>query len=199
MTSAFVPVLFVVLGAGISAFAVLLSRAHLERVRRVVSGQTTALTVALKRLPPAARLNALVTRAPRGSIELRLAEELRDARDEGARCDAMSDVLSDIDLAFEASASWPDAAARIAAYGCLLFAALALLTRAGPYPAAALVVVGVLGAAFCVSLGDRAKKLATEQRRAFDALVDALVQRERVTLAKKVDRPGRVRRRDAAF
>lgn len=195
MTSAFFSFLLVLVGASVAIASVLLSRAHLKRVQRVTSGQTTALAIALKRLPPSERLSALAKRAPAGSVELRLAEELRAARDEAARVDAIADVLADIDLAFEASASWPSAAARIAVYGALACAALTLLLRSGPYPPAALVVVGIAGAALSVSLGERARGLASEQRRAFDALVDALVLRERTPVAS-AERNGRARRRD---
>lgn len=171
--------IYVALGLVVAVAAVLLSRVHLQRVERVTSGQTNALAIALKRLPPAERLAALASRAPSGSFERRLADELSRVADEETRGALINDVLVDVDLALGASSAWPSAATRIAAYGCLFFAALSFLAHVSSFVAVCLVIAGVASAAACVSIGERAETLAREQRKAMDALVDALILRER--------------------
>jgi hypothetical protein len=90
----------------------------------------------------------------------------------------VNDLLAEIELVLEATASWPSAATRIVVYGSLLLAACAMLGSAGSVAAAILVVLGLGGAGFCVSIDRRAKALSREQRRAIDALVEALVPRD---------------------
>jgi hypothetical protein len=183
------------LGAVIAAAAGMLARAHQKRVERATSGQTSSLAVALKRMPPAARISALAARAPEGSVEGLLADELGRAEDDAARCAAVNDLLADIELTLEASSSWPRAATRIAAYGTLLLAAIAVLGDAGVFVTAALVILGVGGAGFCISVDTRTKALARDRRKAIDALVEALVPRALLAPAQNKRETGPSRHR----
>jgi len=183
-----VPVLLIALGALFSAASAIFARAHLKRVTRVASGQTLPLANALKRLPPADRVAALVDRAQAGSLERRLGEDLAQASDDAARSAAVNDLLLEIELSLESSASWPSAAARIAAYSSLLLAALVVVGGHGLLAAGILVVLGVAAALYCVSIDARAKALSRDVCEAFDALVGAVLPRE---MLGSWERPGR--------
>jgi len=176
--------------------ALLLSRAHLERVTRVTSGRTTELTVALKRLPLEARARALSERAPAESVEAKLAACLVREESDAARDAALDELLAEIELSLESGASWPRAATRIAAYGGLLFAVLTVVSHKGSFGGPVLLVLGFGGAFACAAMGRRARDLASDQRKAVDALVDALVPRDRP--ASVVDRGPRAARRRRA-
>lgn len=187
------------LGVLIASASVLLAWAHLTRVRRATSGKTAELLLALKRIPMQERAAALAARAPEGSAERRLAAliEASDGASEEARSAAVDELLAEIELALEASASWPGAATRIAAYGGLLLAVITVLLRPGSisFVVPALLVLGLGGAATCAALGRRAREIADDQRRAVDALVDALGLRERLApdAPPRGPRPGRRR------
>ncbi len=184
---------FLTLGALLVAAAVLLARAHLVRVTRATSGRTAELVLALKRLPAHERAAALAERAPDGSPERRLAALIQstEADSAEARGALVDELLAEIESTLEATASWPAAATRIAAYGGLLLAVITVLLRQASFAAPALVVLGLGGAAVCADLGRRARELAQAQRKAVDALVDALGLRDR--LAPAPPRPGRRR------
>ncbi|MRG93231.1 hypothetical protein [Polyangium spumosum] len=187
------------LGALLTLASVLLAWSHLARVRRATSGKTAELVVALKRLPASERAAALATRAPEGSAERRLAALIQptDEATGEARSAAVDELLAEIERALEASASWPGAATRIAAHGGLLLAVITVLVRPGSisFVAPALLVLGLGGAATCAALGRRARELAEAQRKAVDALVDALGLREPLApgALPRAPRPGRRR------
>ncbi|MDC0743360.1 hypothetical protein [Polyangium mundeleinium] len=187
------------LGVLISFASVLLAWAHLARVRRATSGKTAELLVALKRVPVNERAAALAVRAPEGSAERRLAALIEASEDtsDDARGAAVDELLAEIELALDATASWPGAATRIAAYGGLFLTVITVLLRPSSisFTAPALLVLGLGAAATCAALGRRARELADDQRKAVDALVDTLGLRDRLApgAPPRAPRPGRRR------
>ncbi|UQA58260.1 hypothetical protein [Polyangium aurulentum] len=128
-------------------------------------------------MPPPDRLEALATRAPPGSLEQRLAREVSGAQDAEAQVAALNDVLLEVDHALEASAGWPRAGTRIAAYGGMLLVIIAVISRAGPvayFTLLALVLIATLASA---AVGARARDLGRAQRKDLDALIDAVYGR----------------------
>ena len=189
------------LGVLLTFASVFLAWAHLAHVRRATSGKTAELLVALKRVPVNDRAAALAARAPEGSAERRLALLIEASEDtsEDARGAAVDELLAEIELALDASASWPGAGTRIAAYGGLLLAVITVLLRPSSisFTAPALLVLGLGAAATCAVLGRRARELADAQRKAVDALVDTLGLRDRLAPGGPSRAPRPSRRRGA--
>ena len=187
------------LGVLITLASVLLAWRHLAHVQRATSEKTAELVLALKRLPAHDRAAALAARAPDGSTERRLAAVIQpnDETTDEARSAAVDELLAEVELALEASMSWPGAATRISAYGGLLLAVITVLLRPDSisFIAPALLVLGLGGAGACSALGRRARALADEKRKALDGLVDTLGLREGIApgAPPKVPRPGRRR------
>jgi hypothetical protein len=151
----------------------LLARAHLVRVTRVLSGQTTSITKKLLRLPKTDRMSELRRLALPESIEWRIADEALQV-DEAFRATVVDSVLADIALELEARASWPRTAVRIAAASGVLWMALAIALHLEGFVAIILLLIGIVSALLCLSIERRALDISTEVRRSIDALVDAL-------------------------
>jgi hypothetical protein len=167
--------LFVAIAVAQSAACAALSYAHLRRVTRAASPDLGALTVALKRIPLAGRLEELARRAPPGTWEHRLTTDLLDAPTDEARVAAANEALADMDVALASSAGWPRAAVRICARVTLLLAVVAFLVERSNHILLILLAAGGAGVIACAAAGRRARRLAAEQRAAIDGLVAALL------------------------
>lgn len=164
--------LLVALAALVALGSAGLSLVHLRRVGRVASADDAALATALKRVAPESRIAELSRRAT-GEWEARLARELLATEDASARVALVNDALADVARALEAGAGWPSAAIRIDALGAVLLVAVAVLTHRLD---AVLPIVGVAGAGLVVVVeaSRRAKRLASAQRAAVDALIEVV-------------------------
>lgn len=181
---------FVGLAVALAAASALLAGAHLARVRTEVDG--AALAATLKRVPVEERAAEASRRAPAGSWERALAEDVAASPEGPGLIAAVNDALADLEHRLVATAGWPDAALRLSIFGALLIAVATFL--AGHREAILLVVgAGAVGAVASAELARRGRAVVARRKLAADALVAALVPggagpREPV-------RPGRVRRR----
>jgi Flp pilus assembly protein TadB len=127
-------------------------------------------------MPAGDRVEELARRARAGSFEHRLAGDLMEAADEGARVAAVNDALADIEQALAEGERWPASAARIAAWGTMLIGVVAFLAQVGT---SILAIAGIGGASTIASLGAMrwASQAARDRREAIDALVIALLGR----------------------
>lgn len=173
----------VTLAALVVIVAIGLSRAHLKSIERVSAGQTRELAISMKRLPAESRLSELAKRAPPGSFAARLVEDLRGVESDATRAAVVNDLLAEIQISLEATASWPRTSARIAVYGCFVLGAIALSTGVDRPIVASIVGLGLVGTSVCIGFGRRADALAHETRAAVDALVEAVVGRELIAPA----------------
>jgi len=166
-------ILFFVLSIGISIATLLLARAHLVRVEKLLSGQTSALVKKLARMPAPERIGELRRQAPPDSIARRIADEALQA-DEAYRAMAVDSVLADVALALEARARGPKAGVRIAAASGVLLMALAISFHQQVFVVAVVLLVGFFSAIACMTMDRRALAISAEIRRSIDALVDVL-------------------------
>jgi hypothetical protein len=118
-------------------------------------------------------MKALAARAPPGSLEHRLAREVSQAGDAEAQVAALNDVLLEVDHVLEASAGWPRAGTRIAAYGGMLLVLIAVISRASPVVYFTLLAFALIAALASAAVGARARDLGRAQRKDLDALIDA--------------------------
>lgn len=117
-----------------------------------------------------------------------MALEIGRAGDADAQVAALNDVLLEVDHGLEASAGWPRAGARIAAYGGMGLVIVAVISRAGAVAYFMLLAFTLIATIACAALGTRAQALARARRSELDALIDALYGR-------MPRDPGRTRRR----
>ncbi len=176
-----------------------MARAHLVRVSKLSSGQTSSFTKKIARLPAADRMSELRRQASPQSIEWRIADDALHV-DETSRAAAVDSVLAEVALELEARATWPRAAIRIAGASGVLLMALAISLHLEVFVAVLLLVIGILSALACITLERRALAISTEIRRSLDALVDVLAVRGaddvrgRPSSARRSDRRSRHRR-----
>lgn len=155
----------------------LLSWAHVRRVGEATSGEAGALTLALKKVPDAERLDELGRRARPQSWEHRLVGDLREAPTAAAKIAAVNDALAEVEHTFRAGAGWPSGGIRIALFGGMLLGVSAWLAARDISYALGIVAIGAVSAGACFEAKRSAERRVTAQRRAIDDLVAIAVGR----------------------
>jgi hypothetical protein len=166
-----------VLAAALGLFAAGLAWSHARRVARLTSGNTRALTAALKRVAEESRASELARRAAPGSWEHEVATELLRAPDDAAKIAAVNDALLEVEYALRQGATWPRAGIRIALAGGLLLGLSAWLATGNLRAAVILVAVGGASSLLCVEAGRSAGRRTEAQRADIDALITVVMGR----------------------
>jgi hypothetical protein len=167
-------VVLFVLAALLGGACAALSWGHERRVARLVLVDLMLLSRALQRLPPEARAEELRRKAPEGSWERDLAEELCASAGAEQQLAALNAALADAGHRLSAGAGWPSAATRIAVFGGALLGLLAYLSTSQLEWAAAATGVSGVSALACIEAGRRARRLARSRREGIDALAEAV-------------------------
>ena len=187
-------VLFLALACGLAVACVLLSARRARRIEQMSVPSLRDLVRELRKVPEADRPAELLSRAPDGTWEHRLAREVLDARPGAARVAAANDVLLDLDHEIDVGKTWSTSGVRIAVAGTGLLGLAAYLARGGAIALAGALLIGFAGAAVSFWSGERGKERAGLRREAFDALVNAVLPEE----ASAARAQHRARRRDRA-
>lgn len=168
-----VPVICAVLAVALAVASVLAAHAHGARVGRVLAALADLRPGRLRALPGERRLDHIATRAQPGEWLALLAGELRTEATSRGRVLLIDEALADVERRLDASAAWPSAAIRVAAFGGLGLGLAAYLTGSG---AMAIVAScsGLLGAALAAAARARAVERARACRASIDELFDAL-------------------------
>lgn len=149
-----------------------LSSAQLRRVAHVASRRDAELAVALKRTAVERRLDELARRSEPGGWAGQLAHELLELEAPAARVAHVNEVLAELEHRLCEGSAWPAAALRIAVAGAFLSCAIAVAVGRIDTSLVA-VAVGAVGALGSLECGRRAQRLASAQRAAVDAVVEA--------------------------
>ena len=185
------------LSAVIAVAATALAWVHAIAVMRAGGGDAAATTAALKRVPLEERPAALLERAAEGSWQKTFAREVIEAPNEAWRVAAANDAISDLAHALEARASWPKAAARVAAAAAFLCAVVAFIGERDLGSAVPSLVPGAVALAACFEASRRANDAARTCRKEMDALVEVVMGPVAREQAEKSDLRRR-RRRDGS-
>lgn len=171
-------VLFLALACALSVSCVLLSARRGRRIEQMSVPSLRDLVRELRKLPEPDRPAELLSRAPEGTWEHRLAAEVLDAAPGAARVAAANDVLLDLDHEIDLGKTWSTSGVRIAIAGTGLLGLAAYLARGGVIALTGALLIGFAGAAASYWSGERGKERASVRREAFDALVTALLPEE---------------------
>jgi hypothetical protein len=137
----------------------------------------SALAVALRRVPPEARLDELSRRSKTGSFPRAVADCGRLGSEDGARVAALNLALAELDHEMQRGATWPKAAIRLALLAAALLALVSyLVTHLFDWPLA-IALLGGIGAASCAQAERVARRHVDAQRAAADELVSVLFGR----------------------
>lgn len=161
----------VALAAAVAGLAVALSVAHLRRVARALPDDLAGLASTLRRVAPEKRVTELGRLAPEEGWAGSLAGALSRPAGAEARLAALNELLAETERELGERAAWPRAAVRIALFGGIAVAALAVSLHAGVPLLLTVLLVVALGGSAAAIFGRRAGRIAQKRREDVDALV----------------------------